>query len=239
MKNKKKIKTIRLIILIIAIIIMVGLTAYLFPVMKNLATHEGQVAFKERVDNSGIYGFLSLLGLQIAQIFLVILPGEPLEVLAGMCYGAVGGTIFILFSVAITTTILFWVVRKYGKELVYQTFSQERIDKIEKSKIFQNPKKIEYILALLFAITGAPKDIIVYIGGLLPVKPLHFILISTFCRLPSIISSTIVGQYFSEGNWKISIMVYGMTFAITAIVLLIIRILDKEKVTEKALNELK
>ena len=70
--------------------------------------------------------------------------------------------------------------------------------KIEKSKIFQNPKKIEFILAMCFAITGAPKDILVYIGGLLPVKPIRFILISTFCRLPSIVSSTIVGEYFSE-----------------------------------------
>ena len=41
---------------------------------------------------------------QIAQIFLAILPGEPLEILAGMCYGTVGGTIFILVSVFITTT---------------------------------------------------------------------------------------------------------------------------------------
>ena len=85
-KNSKKIKVIKLIIFMLAIVTMIGLTIYLFPVVKNLSTHEGQVAFKERVDNSGIYGFLTLLGLQFAQIFLVILPGEPLEVLAGMCF---------------------------------------------------------------------------------------------------------------------------------------------------------
>ena len=135
----KKVKIIRLIIFIITIIIMIGLTIYLLPVMKNLSTTEGQVAFKEKVNNSGIYGFLTLIGLQMAQIFLVILPGEPLEILAGMCYGAVGGTIFILFSVALTTTILFWAVRKLGKELIYQSFSKERIDKIENSKIFISP----------------------------------------------------------------------------------------------------
>ena len=98
MSEKKKMKLIRTIVLIAAIAVFVGLIAYLFPVMKNLSTHEGQIAFKERVDNSGILGFLSLMGLQIAQIFLVVLPGEPLEILAGMCYGAVGGTIFLLFS---------------------------------------------------------------------------------------------------------------------------------------------
>ena len=239
MNNTKQLKIIKIIILIITIIAIVGLIAYLFPVMKNLSTHEGQIAFKQRVEESGIYGFLTLLGLQFAQIFLVILPGEPLEILAGMCYGAIGGTIFILFSVLLTTAILFGIVRKYGKKFVYQTFNKNKIDKIEKSKIFQNPKKIEYILMLCFAITGAPKDILVYIGGLLPIKPLRFILIATFFRFPSIISSTIVGQYFSEGNWKVSILVYGITFGLTLLALLIIRFFDKEKITEKALNELK
>lgn len=239
MEKSNKVKILKIVTLIIVVILCIGLTAYLFPVMKNLSTHEGQIAFKEKVSKSGIYGFLALLGLQIAQIFLVILPGEPLEILAGMCYGAVGGTIFILFSVALTTSIIFWLVRKYGKKFIYQSFDKEKIDKIEKSKIFQNPENIEFVLAICFAITGTPKDILVYIGGLLPVKPLRFILIATFCRLPSVISSTIVGQYFSEGNIKISILIYGVTFALTIAALFVVRIFDKERITQKALNELK
>ena len=239
MSEKKKMKLIRIILLIIAIAVFVGLIAYLFPVMKNLSTHEGQMAFKERVDNSGIWGFLSLMGLQIAQIFLVVLPGEPLEILAGMCYGAVGGTIFLLFSFFITTAALFWLVRKFGKKLVYQVFPKEKIDRIEKSKIFQNPKNLEYIFAICFAIVGPPKDFLVYVGALLPIKPWRFICIATFCRFPSIISSTIVGQYFSEGNWEISILIYGITLLITFATLAIVRIFDKERITEKALNELK
>ena len=239
MKNKDKVKFIKIILLIFVIIAFIGLIAYFFPVMKNLSTHEGQIAFKERVQSSGIYGMLMFLGLQFAQIFLVIIPGEPLEVLAGMCYGAIGGTIFTFFSVALTTSIIFGLVRKFGKKFIYESFDKSKIDKIEKSKIFQNPKNIEFILALCFAITGAPKDILVYIGGLLPIKPFRFIMISTFCRLPSIVSSTIVGEYFSEGNWKVSMIVYGITFVLTILTLAIVRIFDKDKITEKALDELK
>ena len=239
MDDKKRISFVKVILLIFIVIAFVGLTVYLSPVMKNLSTHEGQIAFKERIDDSGIIGFITLLALQFAQIFLVIVPGEPLEILAGMCYGAFGGTIFALFSVALSTAIIFGLVRKFGKNFIYQSFDKKKIDRIEKSKIFQNPKKIELILAICFAITGAPKDILVYIGGLLPVKPIRFILISTFCRLPSIVSSTIVGEYFSEGNWKVSMIVYGITFALTILIFGVIRIFDKEKLTEKALDELK
>ena len=239
MSEKKKTTIIKVLIYIIAISLFVGIIAYLFPVMKNLSTHEGQLAFKARIEESGVYGFLTLLGLQFAQIFLVILPGEPLEILAGMCYGAVGGTIFIFFSVALTTTLIFLLVRKYGRKFIEQSFDKKKIDKIEKSKIFQNPKNIEFILAICFAITGAPKDILIYVGGLLPIRPIRFILIATFCRFPSVISSTIVGEYFSEGNWKVSLLIYGITFIITILTLVIIRIFDKDKITEKALNELK
>lgn len=239
MSEKKKTTIIKVLIFIIAISLFVGIIAYLFPVMKNLSTHEGQIAFKARIEESGVYGFLTLLGLQFAQIILVILPGEPLEILAGMCYGAVGGTIFIFFSVALTTTLIFLLVRKYGRKFIEQSFDKKKIDKIEKSKIFQNPKNIEFILAICFAITGAPKDILIYVGGLLPIRPIRFILIATFCRFPSVISSTIVGEYFSEGNWKVSLLIYGITFIITILTLVIIRIFDKDKITEKALNELK
>lgn len=236
---KKKAKIFKIIMFIVAILLIIGIIIYLFPVMKNLSTHEGQLAFKARIEQSGILGFLILLGLQIAQIFLVILPGEPLEILAGMCYGAIGGAIFIFFSVALTTTIIFLLVRKFGRKFIEQSFDKEKIDKIEKSKIFQNPKNIEFILAICFAITGIPKDILIYVGGLLPIRPIRFILIATFCRFPSVISSTIAGQYFSEGNWKISLLIYGITFIVTILALIIIRIFDKNKITEKALKDLK
>ncbi len=237
--KNKKLKIVKFIMFIIVIIAMIGMTVYLFPVMKNLSTYEGQIAFKEKVNNSGVWGFLALLGLQFAQIFLVVLPGEPLEILAGMCYGAVGGMFFIFFSVSLTTTVIYLLVRKFGKELIYDSFGKEKIEKIENSKAFQNPKNLEFIFAICFAIVGTPKDLLTYLGALFPIKPIRFIAIATFCRFPSIISSTIVGQYFSQGNWEVSIIVYLITFAITFLMIWLVKIFDKDKITQNALKELK
>ena len=237
--KNKKLKIVKFIMFIIVIIAMIGMTVYLFPVMKNLSTYEGQIAFKAKVNNSGVWGFLALIGLQFAQIFLVVLPGEPLEILAGMCYGAVGGMFFIFFSVALTTTVIYLLVRKFGKELIYDSFGKEKIEKIENSKAFQNPKNLEFIFAICFAIVGTPKDLLTYLGALFPIKPIRFIAIATFCRFPSIISSTIVGQYFSQGNWEVSIIVYLITFAITFLMIWLVKIFDKDKITQNALKELK
>ncbi len=235
----KKKKIINIAIMAIVIIIFILAIIYLAPVMKNISTKEGQIQFKEKIDNLGITGLLILFLLQLAQIFFVVIPGEPLEILAGMCYGNVGGTIFITVSVFITTTIIFFLVKKYGKKLIYESFKKEKIDKIENSKIFRNPKKVEQIVILLFLIPGTPKDLLVYIGGLLPIKPLRFILISTFARFPSVISSTIAGSSLANGDIKIGIISYVITFILTAIVLIIVNIFDKNKETKEALDILK
>ena len=93
MSRKKKVKIFKILLMAVVLTLFIGITVYLFPVMKNLSTVEGQVAFKEKVDNSGMMGMLSLFGLQIAQIFLIIVPGEPIEILAGMCYGGLWGIV--------------------------------------------------------------------------------------------------------------------------------------------------
>ncbi len=231
MSYSKKIKAFKIVIFIITILLLVGLTLYLFPIISKLFSVEGREAFKQEMEQSGTMGMFMLLGLQASQIFLPILPGEPIEILAGMCYGTVGGFIFITFSVLITTTIIFFLVRKFGRDFVYSICSKERIEKIENSKLFKNPKKLEYIMLILFLIPGTPKDILVYLAGLLPIKPLRFILISTFVRFPSVISSTIAGSNLVEGNWQFSILVYGITFAIVGIVVLIMRKVDKSGLT--------
>ena len=127
MSRKNKIRIFRIILAIIAVTIVIGVIAYLIPVMKNLSTVEGQMAFKEKVNESGFIGLAMLFGLQLAQIFLIILPGEPIEILAGMCYGGWGGLIFITISVAIMTTLIFFLVRKLGKRFVYDICDEERV----------------------------------------------------------------------------------------------------------------
>lgn len=194
MSRKKKVRTFKIILGIAVIALLVGIIIYLFPVIKNLSTVEGKVAFKEKIDGSGVLGILMLFGLQLAQIFLIIIPGEPIEILAGMCYGSVWGTVFIMASATIVSTAIYLLVRKLGKKFVYDFCDEKKVAKIENSKLFQNPRKIEFIMLILFLVPGTPKDLLVYVAGLLPIKPSRFILISTFARFPSVISSTLAGD---------------------------------------------
>ncbi len=239
MNKKGNVKIFKLILLIMVLLISIGIIFYLFPVMKNLSTIEGQVAFKEKVDNSGVIGLLLLFGLQVAQIFLIIVPGEPIEILSGMCYGGLWGTVFIMVSASIISIAIYFLVRKFGRKFVYDFCDEKKVEKIENSKFFQNPKKIEFIMLILFLIPGTPKDLLVYVAGLLPIKPLKFILISTFARFPSVITSTLAGEQLAIGDWKMSIVLYGIILIFVAILVFIINKLDKDKITKEAINSIK
>lgn len=229
MSSKKRVKIIKITLTIFIVVALAIFLWKLAPFMKDLSTTEGQIAFKEKIDSLGFAGLLLLLGLQILQILLVVLPGEPFEVLAGMCYGAWGGCLFITVSVFITTTIIFFTVRKLGQKYLYNFFKKEKVDKVMKSKLLNNPRNLEIILCILFFLPASPKDLFVYIGGLLPIKPLRFILISTFVRFPSVITSTMVGANISTGNWKMSIIIYGVSFAVAALIIFLVTLKDRNK----------
>lgn len=239
MSRKTKIKVFKIILAILVLTLFIGITTYLFPVMKDLSSIEGQIAFKEKVDNSGMFGLLSLFGLQVAQIFLIIVLGEPIEILAGMCYGGFWGTIFIMVSAFIISTTIFFLVRKFGRKFVYDFCDEKKVAKIENSKLFQNPKKIELIMLILFLIPGTPKDLLVYIAGLLPIKPIRFILISSLARFPSVISSTLAGENLAIGDWKMSIILYAAVLIIVGIIIFFINKFDEDKITEEAIKTIK
>lgn len=237
--KKQKVKVFKLTMTILAIAIIVGIIIYMFPVMRKLSTKEGQLAFKEKVSSSGILGLLMLFALQVAQIFLIIIPGEPIEILAGMCYGPIWGTVFIIVSAGIISTIIFSLVRKYGKRFVYNFCDKEKVAKIENSKLFKNPNKIEMIMFILFLLPGTPKDLLAYIAGLLPINPVKFVLISVFARFPSVISSTLAGANLAVGDWKKSIVIYLSIVFVAIIVILIANKFDKDKLAEKAIKTIK
>lgn len=237
MKNKKKL--IFNIILAILVVCLLGYIVWkLFPIIIGLATPEGRENFRSEMNELGASSFFVLLGLQVAQILLIVLPAEPLEILSGMCYGTLGGAIFITISTFLSTIIIYFLVNKLGKKFLYQFFSKEKIDKIENSKLLKDTKNIEFIIFLLFFIPVTPKDLLVYIGALLPIKPIRFMVISTFSRLPSIISATMVGNSITVGNWVVPVVVYSIT-AIIAILALYISKKKAGKDTDELMNILK
>lgn len=220
MKKINKKTVLKLLTIIISLAVLIFVVWEFYPLMKTLITQEGRGQFKQRISEMGFRGLVILYLIEAVQMIFVVLPGEPIEILYGMCYGSIGGAVLLTLAVFINTVIVYELVEKFGRKVLVFFFSEEKIKKVENSKLFKNKSKIEYIMVLLFFLPGTPKDLLLYIGPLLPIEKKRFIIISTFVRFPSVITSTIAGSNIVEGNLWITIGVYAFTALMIAFVML-------------------
>lgn len=228
-KQNKKRKIVLKITVIILSILAVALVCYaFFPLLKNINTEEGRLSFKAKVNSMGVKGFLLLYLLETVQILFVVIPGEPIELLYGMCYGSIKGAIYLTITVFLNTIIVYYIVKKFGRKVLDFFFTEEKIEKFEQKEIFNREDKIEHILTLLFFLPGTPKDMLLYIGAFLPIDKWKFICISTFARFPSVITSTIAGSGITNNNLKVTVV----TYIITGIIALIITLFDRKNKKE-------
>jgi uncharacterized membrane protein YdjX (TVP38/TMEM64 family) len=132
----------------------------------------------------------------------------------------------------ISASLIYIAVKKYGKKFIYAFVSKEKVDKIENSKFWKDSKKVSIALFIAYFIPGTPKGLITYIGALLPMSLLKFLIIVLIARIPEVISSTIVGNSLLEGKWVTIFLAYFITFVFSALIFFIYN-----KVTEKKSKE--
>ncbi len=212
MENKSKTflsTDVKRLIIIIAVflLLMVGVTAAVTPWLNRLTEPVMQEKVGLWVDTHRIVGWLIILGVQILQIIIAFIPGEPVEILAGVLFGTWGGLVLCMIGSIIASTAVFAITRKFGLQLTYRLFGKE---KVENFAFFRDSQKVENAAFLLFLLPGTPKDMLTYIAGISKIKMSRFLLITTFARIPSIITGTIAGNALLE-NWKLSLVVFIFT----------------------------
>ena len=182
--------------------------------------------FREWVNAHGFVGKLAFIGMQVLQVVVAIIPGEPLEIGAGYAFGVFGGLLLCLIGVFIGGALIFAFTRFFGMKAVEAFFPKE---KIESLKFLQNEKRLELIAFILFFIPGTPKDLLSYVGGLTPIKWHRWLLITTLARIPSIITSVIAGNALGVKDYTLAIIVSAATVAVSAVGLLIYGVITKKR----------
>lgn len=180
-------------------------------------------------DHNWLWSRLVYTGIIILQIVVAIIPGEPFEIAAGYAFGAVEGTIICMLGSAIGGTLVFLLVRKFGVKLVEVFVS---VDKINSLKFLKDDKKRDILIFLLFFIPGTPKDSLCYFAGLTKMKLKTWILITSIAKFPSIITSTVCGNAIGEEEYIFAVIVFGVTFMVSAAGLLFYNYYTKKRQAE-------
>jgi len=186
--------------------------------------------FRDFIQGYGAYGILIAVGIQVLQVFIALIPGEFVEIGMGYAYGWFNATILSLTGVAIGSALIFILVKRFGIKLV-QVFVST--DKINQLKIISSEEKLNRLTFILYFIPGTPKDLITYFAGLTRMTLKDFLGITLFARIPSVVSSTVGGNFIGNGEYIKAFILFAITGAVSLIGIKIYKIVMK-KLHEKA-----
>lgn len=246
MKKKEEIKQtiksdkadfIKFLILFGCIAVCIAIFIYMIPWIISLKDAAGREAFKAYIESKGAAGVLILLGVQILQVVVAIIPGEPIEIIAGLLYGTLGGYLICTIGMLIGTIIIFYMVKLLGVSFLSKLIN---IEKMKKYKFLNETKRLEMVTFILFFIPGTPKDLLTYFMPLTQIKPFAFFSIATLARIPSVVSSTFAGASIGDGQWARTIVIFVIIGAVGLLGIFLndrlMKRLDRKK--EKQKNEL-
>ena len=208
-KSKKFLKYAAYTIVLAAAVL---LTIRLMPWFASLADEQVRRDFLEYLDSFGVFGVFVMLGIQLLQVVVAILPGEPIEVLFGVLYGTFGGLLLCMLGLLFGYFIIYYSTRRLVAKNASQKLQEKFGDKNYRALAFlKNSRNVSFIYFILYFVPGTPKDILTYLAPFTPIKPTEFFLIATFARIPSIITSTYAGASLGDGEFKAAIIVFAIT----------------------------
>ena len=181
-----------------------ALFTYWREIWAVLTQPQARDAFIEFVRGKGALGVFIFLGIQLLQVVVAFLPGEAVELAAGLLYGTWGGLCLCLLGIFAASCMVYFFVRLFGAKNIDEK-------KLTKYHFLRDEARIRFSVFLVFFIPGTPKDLLTYLGPFLPIPAWQFLAISTLARIPSVLTSTFAASQFAEGSWQISAAVFAVT----------------------------
>ena len=216
MNGEKRADTLRTVYRVLSLVVLLGiagLSVFLYArygkALWALVTDTDR--FKAWIDSFGAWSGVIFVAVRTVQTAVKIIPAEPLEIGSGLVFGAVGGMLLCLLGNILGSLVILFLTRKLGMR-VLELF---RLDgKLRSMRFLQDTEKRKRLLLLFFLIPGTPKDGITYFVGLTDMNLWEFMVMTSFARIPSILSSTICGAFLGQKNWPLALGVFAATTAL-------------------------
>ena len=187
---------------------------------------------KEEVRESllqfGWKGYITLGIFSALQVLFAFLPAEPVQVISGISFGFLTGSLICLSGVFLGNTLLYLLYKIYGNKLTeyFQTNAEFDFETARKSN------KIALIVLLLYFLPAIPYGMICLFTASLDIKYPKYILLTTLGAIPSILIGVGLGELAILSGWVVSLAVFAVLVA-----LLVILFKNRAKVFQK-INEI-
>ena len=139
----------RLILSILVLLAFVPLSLYAIPKVMALGDAQTRAALQQQMQSQGIGGWFVFLGIQVLQVVVAMIPGEPVEIFAGLMYVALWGTLSCMLGIFLGSMIVYLLVRRLGMPIVSIFIDPKKFQNL---RFLQDKKRFERISFLLFFI---------------------------------------------------------------------------------------
>ena len=194
-----------------------GLIAILVGLVYLAATYTAPITrlisnsskFSDYIESFGPWGVVVFAAIQAIQVVIAPIPGELTQLAGGFIYGTAAGTLYSMIGILAGSVVVLSMARFFGLPLMKTLIPQQMFEKLG---FLLNHPRTEFAILALFLIPGSPKDILTYIGGLTPFKPVRFFVTAMVARFPGILLSSYIGAHVETKQ-------YGAVIGATAVAL--------------------
>ena len=201
--------------LILLVIIVAGIPAFLY--LKYGAELFSKDSAERVVDylkaNSSIAALL-IICIQIVQVVICFLPGQPVQFAASYMFGVARGFAFSITGAVIGTVISFYLAKLLGNDAMNLFFGEEKVRDYKKKLDSGRGLLLAF---LIYLIPGIPKDMVSYVAGISDMRFRPFLLVATVGRIPGMLGSLMLGHFFGRQDYRAMIIIA----VIIAVILLI------------------
>ena len=210
--------------LAILIFIIVGLPVILFFTCRDtLFNKEWLANLPEFIMQYKGHAAAVLTGMQILQVIICIVPGQPIQLAASYLFGVLKGYLISIGGAFIGAFIAFYIAKVLGKDALETIFGKEKVNDYHRK--LNSGKGLTAVL-LIYLIPGIPKDLVAYVAGISDMRIRPFLIVSTIGRSPGMLGSLLTGYFISSRNYA----AIGVLAVVTAVILIICFVKRKQLV---------
>ena len=214
-------KIIAILKLILLVLIVAGIPAFLYlKYGSGVFSKDTAYSVIDYLRQNRKIAFLLIIGLQIIQVVICVLPGQPIQFAASYMFGVARGYLFSIIGAVIGTTISFYLAKLLGSEAIHLFFGEEKVKEYQRRL---NSGRGLLIAFLIYLIPGVPKDLVSYAAGISEMRFRPFLRAATIGRSPAMLGSLLVGHFFGKQNYT------AMIIVTVAVILLLLVCLIKRK----------
>lgn len=217
-KNGRKIK--RKIFTGLALLaLLIGMLVFLFSgdnfiilqdLFKDDVTKE---ELREALGKLGFKGYFTIGILSMLQVVLTFLPAEPVQVMAGLSFGFLKGSLICLAGVFVGNTIIYILYKIYGNKLEEYFTKNAEFDFETASR----SPKIALVVFILYFLPAIPYGLICFFTASMGNKYPKYILLTTLGSIPSIWIGVGLGHLAIASSWIVSLIVFLVLIALLVI----------------------